>query len=239
MDKISYVVPVYDEEGNIRPLYDEICKVAEVIGVDYEVILVDDCSKDGSLDVIKDLAESDDRLKYIAFAKNCGQSAALYSGFQHASGDVVITMDADLQNNPADIPEMLKYYGEYDMVNGWRFDRKDTFAKRIASKIGNGVRNLVIKEDIHDTGCSLKIMRASMLKRVKMFRGLHRFLPAMMRLEGAKVKEIKVSHRERACGVSKYTNLKRAKEGLYDLISVRWMQLRHLKIEIREDNVRR
>ncbi|MCD8554895.1 glycosyltransferase family 2 protein [Seleniivibrio sp.] len=237
MEKISYVIPVYDEENNLNPLYDQIKKVCEKVGGEYEIIFVDDFSRDKSLEIIKSLAEQDSCVKYIAFAKNTGQSAALYSGFQHASGDIIITMDADLQNDPADIPEMLKLFGEYDMVNGWRFNRKDTLSKRLASKLGNRIRNAVIKEDIHDTGCSLKIMRASMLKRVKMYKGLHRFLPAMMRMEGAKVVEMKVNHRERHSGVSKYTNLKRGYEALYDLICVRWMQKRYLRISVRENNV--
>lgn len=236
MEKISFVVPVFDEEDNIRPLCNEIKKVAEKLGGQYEIILVDDCSRDRSLQIIKELAAADSALKYIAFEKNTGQSAALYAGFQKAGGDVIITMDADLQNDPADLPEMMKFYGEYDMVNGWRYQRKDTFAKKIASRVGNTIRNSVINEDIHDTGCSLKIMRADMLKKVKMYKGLHRFLPAMMRMEGAKVKEVKVNHRARVHGVSKYTNLKRAKEALYDLICVRWMQKRHLDIQIRETN---
>lgn len=239
MEKISYVIPVFDEEENVKLLYTEIKKVSEKIGKDFEIIFVDDCSRDSSLRIIKELAESDSAVRFIAFEKNTGQSGALYAGFQHASGDVVITMDADLQNDPADIPEMLKFYGEYDMVNGWRHQRKDTLAKKIGSKIGNSVRNAVIKEEIHDTGCSLKVMRADMLKKIKMFKGLHRFLPALMRMEGAKVKEVKVNHRARVHGVSKYTNLKRAKEGLYDLICVRWMQKRHLDIRIRETNVGR
>lgn len=237
MSKISYVIPVFDEEENLPLLYSEINRVSAIVGYDYEIILVDDCSRDKSLSVIKEMAEKDSHVKYIAFAKNTGQSAALYAGFQYASGDIVITMDADLQNDPGDIPEMLKLYGEYDMVNGWRYSRKDTLSKKIASKIGNTIRNAVIKEDIHDTGCSLKIMRADMLKKIKMFKGLHRFLPALMRLEGAKVVEMKVNHRHRQFGVSKYTNLRRGIEGLYDLISVRWMMKRHLKISIREQNV--
>lgn len=237
MEKISYVIPVYDEEENLPLLYEEINKVCAVLPNDYEIVLVDDYSRDKSLEIIRELAQKDNHVKYIAFAKNTGQSAALYAGFQYASGDIIITMDADLQNDPADIPEMLKLFGEYDMVNGWRFNRRDTLSKRIASKFGNAVRNAVIHEDIHDTGCSLKIMRASMLKRVKMYKGLHRFLPAMMRLEGAKVVEMKVNHRHRQFGVSKYTNLKRGVEALYDLICVRWMMKRNLKIAVREQNV--
>lgn len=237
MEKISYVIPVYDEQENVTLLYNEICKVCAKLENEYEIILVDDCSKDNSLVIIKELAEKDHHVKYIAFAKNSGQSAALYAGFQYATGDIIITMDADLQNDPADIPEMMKLFGDYDMVNGWRYNRRDTLSKRIASKFGNFVRNAVIHEDIHDTGCSLKIMRASMLKRIKMFKGLHRFLPAMMRMEGAKVVEVKVNHRHRQFGVSKYTNLRRGIEGLYDLICVRWMIKRHLKIMVREQNV--
>lgn len=237
MEKISYVIPVYDEQDNIGLLYDEICKVCSKLDNDYEIILVDDFSRDKSLEIIQELSVKDHHVKYIAFAKNTGQSAALYAGFQYATGDIIITMDADLQNDPADIPEMMKLFGEYDMVNGWRFSRKDTLSKRIASKIGNFVRNTVIHEDIHDTGCSLKIMRASMLKKVKMFKGLHRFLPAMMRMEGAKVVEMKVNHRHRQFGVSKYTNLRRGVEALYDLICVRWMIKRHLNIVVREQNV--
>jgi len=237
LEKISYVIPVFDEEENIPELYAQILSVSEKINSEFEIIFVDDCSRDTSLSIIKDLSTKDERVKYVAFAVNTGQSAAMYAGFQYASGDVIITMDADLQNDPADIPEMLKYYGEYDMVTGWRFNRKDTNAKKLASKFGNKIRNSIIKDNVHDTGCSLKVMRASMLKKVKMYKGLHRFLPAMMQMEGAKVKEVKVNHRARVHGVSKYTNMKRAKEALYDLISVRWMQKRYLKIQVGETNV--
>ncbi|ADD68644.1 glycosyl transferase family 2 [Denitrovibrio acetiphilus DSM 12809] len=239
MEKISYVIPVFDEEDNIVKLFEEITAVSKIVGKEYEIIFVDDCSRDNSLNVIKDLASKMDAVKYVAFENNTGQSAAMYAGFQYASGDVVITMDADLQNDPADIPEMLKFYGEYDMVIGWRYNRKDTLAKKIASRFGNKIRNSIIKDNVHDTGCSLKIMRSSMLKKIKIYKGLHRFLPAMMQMEGAMVKEVKVNHRPRIHGVSKYTNMKRAKEALYDLISVRWMQKRYLKIEVRETNVAR
>ena len=237
INKISFVIPVYNEESNIRELYDEIKTVADKLPYDYEIIFVDDASKDNSLKIIKELANKDTCVKYISFETNSGQSAALYAGFQNANGDVIITMDADLQNDPNDIPKMLKYYGEYDVVNGWRYNRRDTFAKRIGSKIGNFVRNWLTNETIKDTGCALKVLRADMVKRIKMYRGLHRFLPTLMRLEGAKVIEVKVNHRPRLYGESKYTNLKRAKEGLYDVIAVRWMIKRHLKIKVKEKHV--
>lgn len=235
MNKISFVVPIYNEEENIPKLVEEILAVAPDLSEDYEILLVDDCSSDGSLQLLRKLAAEVAQLRYLSFARNCGQSAALYAGFQAASGDVIITMDADLQNDPADLRQMYRHYGEFDMVNGWRFNRQDTLSKKIASRIGNGFRNWLTKETIHDTGCSLKIMNAAMLKRVRIYKGLHRFLPTLMRLEGAKVIEVKVNHRPRLYGESKYTNLRRGIEGFYDVIAVRWMQSRHLSIEVKEE----
>ena len=234
MNKISFVVPIYNEEENIPKLVKEIQAVAPDLSSDYEILLVDDCSSDGSLTILRDLTEQSEQIRYISFARNSGQSAALYAGFQAATGHVIITMDADLQNDPADLRQMYKYYGDFDMVNGWRFNRQDTLSKKIASKIGNFVRNWMTKETIHDTGCSLKIMNAQMLKKIRIYKGLHRFLPTLMRMEGAKVVEVKVNHRHRLFGVSKYTNLQRGIEGFYDLIAVRWMQSRHLTIEVKE-----
>ncbi|HKK00602.1 MAG TPA: glycosyltransferase family 2 protein [Desulfuromonadales bacterium] len=237
MEKISFVIPVYNEEENLVALCDEIRKVGASLPCPYEILLVDDCSTDGSLALIKELAADDERVRYVAFARNRGQSAALYSGFQHADGDVIVTLDADLQNDPADVPAMLEHYRSCDMVTGWRHNRQDTLSKRVASRIGNTVRNALTSETIHDTGCSLKVMNAAMLKRIRIYKGLHRFLPTLMRLEGARVVEMKVNHRPRLHGVSKYTNLRRGIEGFYDLMVVRWMQRRNLRIEVRETNV--
>jgi dolichol-phosphate mannosyltransferase len=236
MEKISFVIPVYNEEENVPRLFEEITRVAEGLGRPYEIFFVDDCSSDSSLEIIKSLAGEHPEVKYLSFARNCGQSAALYAGFQAATGDIIITMDADLQNDPGDIPALLQHYGEYDMVNGWRYNRQDTLSKKIGSRIGNFVRNSLTQESIHDTGCSLKVMNARMLKRIKIYKGLHRFLPTLMRLEGARVKEVKVNHRPRLHGVSKYTNLRRGIEGLYDVIAVRWMIKRRLTIEIKENH---
>jgi dolichol-phosphate mannosyltransferase len=237
MDKISFVIPIYNEEGNIKRLFEELTRVAETLSHPYEIMLVDDASTDRSLHIIKELAASHEQVRYLSFEANCGQSAALYAGFQNADGDVIITMDADLQNDPADIPKLMQFFGEYDMVNGWRADRQDTLSKKVGSRIGNYVRNRLTWETIHDTGCSLKVMRATMLKRIRMFRGLHRFLPTLMRLEGARVIEVPVNHRPRVHGVSKYNNLRRGIEGLYDVIAVRWMIKRYLKIRIGDTNV--
>ncbi len=208
--KISYVIPVYNEKDNLSPLYEELKEVADNLHVLYEIIFVDDASTDGSLDIIKSLQSESENVKYISFQQNLGQSAAMYAGFLSATGEVIITMDADLQNNPHDIPQMLKYYGEHDMVNGWRYKRQDNLWKKIGGIIGNSVRNLITNEKIKDTGCSLKVMRTTFVKRLKLFKGLHRFLPTLMKLEGASVIEVKVNHRPRKYGQSKYTNLKRA-----------------------------
>jgi dolichol-phosphate mannosyltransferase len=232
---ISFVIPVYNEEENIKPLYDEIKNIAPKISSSYEIIFVDDASTDNSLNEIKKISQLDQNVKYISFLQNRGQSAALYAGFQKASKEVIITLDADLQNDPNDIPEMLKFYGKYDMINGWRKKRKDSFSKKIGSKIGNFIRNKITGEEINDTGCGLKVMKTSILKKIKMYKGLHRFLPTLMKLEGARVIEIPVNHRERKHGVSKYNNIKRAIEGFYDLIAVRWMIKRHIEIKIKEE----
>jgi dolichol-phosphate mannosyltransferase len=235
--KISFVVPVFNEEENIPHLVGEIAAVAGTLGHPYEILLVDDGSRDGTLPAIKAIAAHDPALKYVSFSENRGQSAALYAGFQRASGDVIVTLDGDLQNDPSDIPAMLSLYGEYDMINGWRHDRRDTRWKKIGSWVGNTFRNRMTGETIRDTGCSLKVMRASMLKRIRMYRGLHRFLPTLMRLEGARVIEVKVNHRPRVRGASKYSNLRRGVEGFYDVLSVRWMIRRNLTLPVRESNV--
>ncbi len=237
MSKISYVVPIYNEEENIPKLVQEILAVAPDISDDYEIFLVDDCSTDKGLELIRNLAEQNQKIRPLALARNSGQSAALSAGFQAATGEVIITMDADLQNDPADLRQMINHYGDYDMVNGWRFDRQDTLSKKIASKIGNGFRNWITKETIHDTGCSLKIMNAAILKRIHIYKGLHRFLPTLMRMEGARIIEVKVNHRQRQFGESKYTNWRRGVEGFYDVIAVRWMQQRYLKIEVKEEQL--
>ena len=235
--KISFVVPVFNEEENISPLVAEILATAGKLGFPFEILLIDDGSVDGTLPAIKAKAATTPELKYVSFSENQGQSAALSAGFRNATGDTIITLDGDLQNDPSDIPAMLAMYGEYDMVTGWRHDRRDSFSKKVGSWIGNTFRNRMTGETIRDTGCSLKVMRASLLKRIKMFRGLHRFLPTLMRLEGARVVEVKVNHRPRVRGSSKYSNLKRGIEGFHDVLAVRWMIRRNLTLPVRDNNV--
>lgn len=234
--KISFVVPLYNEEGNVSPLVEEILAIAGRLGATFEILLVDDGSADGTLSEIIECTTRTREIKYLSFAENRGQSAALSAGFQHSTGDTIVTLDGDLQNDLSDLPAMFELYGEYDMVTGWRHNRRDNLSKRIGSWIGNTFRNRMTGETIRDTGCSLKVMRATMLKRIKIFRGLHRFLPTLMRLEGARVVEVKVNHRPRARGESKYSNLRRGIEGFHDVLAVRWMIRRNLNVTVRGSN---
>lgn len=235
--KLSIVFPIYNEVDSIPLLIQELIPILERMGHSFEIICVDDGSSDGSFEALKEARSQDERIRIIRFRRNFGQTAAFSAGFDRAMGEIVITMDADLQNDPADIPQMLRHYGPYEMVTGWRHNRQDTKWRKLGGRVGNFVRNWLTFEEIHDTGCSLKIMKAEMARNIKMFRGLHRFLPTLMKLEGAHVLEVKVNHRARRHGTSKYTNLRRAVEGLYDVIAVRWMVQRHLSIRYKEIHV--
>jgi glycosyltransferase involved in cell wall biosynthesis len=199
-----------------------------------EVVWIDDGSTDRSLEILKKIAEDDPRCRYLSFERNCGQSAALHLGFQSAKGRYVITLDGDGQNNPKDVLDMIPCLAECDMVTGWRRDRHDTWWRKFSSRFANGVRNRLSRETIRDTGCSLKIMKTEYVKKIKMFKGLHRFLPTLMKMEGARVIEVPVSHRPRTKGVSKYGTWDRALSGLRDLLAVRWMQDRKIAYQIRE-----
>jgi len=230
--QISVVIPVYNEEGNLRPLVEELLDILKIIKKSYEVILVDDGSTDKGFQVMKEMAERDYHIKVICFKRNAGQTAAFDAGFKLAKGEIVITLDADLQNDPRDIPLLLEKMGGYDMVCGIRMKRADSWIKLISSQIANYVRNKLSDEEIIDTGCSLKAYRAEYLKRLKLFKGMHRFFPTLMKMEGAKVTEILVHHRPRKFGKSKYNIRNRILRSFLDLLAVRWMKKRRLQYEI-------
>ena len=232
---LSVVAPVFNEQDNLAPLFNELRAYLEPLGREWEVLFVDDGSDDASLDRIRELGELHPQVSYLAFTANQGQSAAFAAGFQAARGEIIITIDADLQNDPADIPTMLRLFDQgYDMVIGWRANRQDTLAKRLASRVANAVRNALTGESVRDTGCSLKVMRAAMARRIPMFAGMHRFLPTLMRLHGASVAQMQVHHRPRLHGASKYPAFGRAKTAVFDLLAVMWMQRRHLRHAVKE-----
>ena len=236
--EISVVIPVYNEEENLPVLAEEIRAAmapVESAGRPYEVLLVDDGSTDASPAVMARLAREDSHLRIVRQRRNSGQSAALDAGFRHARGGIVVTLDADLQNDPADIPKLLERLDGFDVVSGVRAKRRDTWVRRVSSKIANGVRNRVTHESVTDVGCTLRAMRIEYLRRIPVFNGMHRFLPTLLRMEGARVTEIPVNHRPRLHGQPKYNIRNRIFRALADLFGVRWMQTRWVDRRLAEE----
>lgn len=232
--EISIVLPVYNEEENLPVLIPQIIEVMQNLGRRYEVILIDDGSTDKSFEIINDLSKKYMEIRYIKFKNNAGQSAAFDAGFKAAMGDIIVTLDSDLQNDPKDIPKLISFIPQFDVVCGWRAGRKDSVMKKISSKIANRVRNFSVKDNIHDTGCSLKVYKKEWVDKIKLYDGMHRFLPALLSMEGANIKEVKVNHKPRQYGCSKYGIFNRLFVGIYDLLAVRWMQKRKLNYDISE-----
>lgn len=234
---LSVVFPVYNEEENVPVLLAEIARALDGKGWTYEIVAVDDGSSDRSLSVLRESRANFPTLRILALEKNSGQTAALDAGWRAARGRFVVSLDADLQNDPADIPAMMRKLEESasDMVIGVRVNRQDTFARRLQSKIGNTVRNWITGDRITDTGCSLKLVRREAIDRVHLFTGMHRFLPTLVRMEGYRVVEMPVNHRPRRFGVSKYGAMNRAFRGLADCLAVRWMAKRNLRYRAREE----
>ena len=221
---ISIVIPVYNEQENIFILYSRLKNVLNNIKKSYEIIFIDDGSTDNSFNILEKLYNRDKRIEVMKFRKNFGQTAALNVGFKNAKGNVIITMDADLQNDPNDIPKLLNGLKEgYDVVSGWRYQRKDQIPKIILSKMSNFLRSLITKEAIHDSGCSLKAYKKECFKDLELYGEMHRFIPTLLRWKGFKVGEVKVNHLPRRYGKSKY-NYKRIFRGFVDLINAKlWM----------------
>jgi dolichol-phosphate mannosyltransferase len=232
---VSLVLPVHNEEENLALLAGEIRAALDGTAWSYEVLWIDDGSTDGSLAVLAGLAAADPRVRVLRLRQSAGQSAALAAGFERARGAIVVTLDADLQNDPADIPRLLAELPGWDLVAGVRTERRDGRLRRLSSWIANRVRNWATDEQIADVGCSLKAFRAATLRRVPMFRGMHRFLPTLVRLAGGRVRELPVSHRPRLYGKTKYTVSNRLFRSLADLFAVRWMQRRWIDRRLVEE----
>lgn len=222
---LSIVVPVYNEEENIQYLYDQLSEVLEPLGLEYEIICADDGSTDRSFELLKELAEKDTRIKVIRFRRNFGQTAGFAAGFAYATGDIVITIDADLQNDPAGIPDLLDKMAEgYDVVSGWRRNRQDAFVSRkLPSKIANWLISRTTGVQVHDRGCSLRAYRLELVKQMNLYGELHRFIPDIAAWIGARMAEIPVNHRPRRYGSSKY-GIGRTSRVVLDLITVRFLQ---------------
>ena len=221
---LSIVVPVYNEVDNLRPLCTRVREALAEAGREYEVILVDDGSRDGSSELLAELHAEDATLKVLRFRRNFGQTAALAAGFEYARGEVIVSLDADLQNDPLDIPRLLAKLDEgYDLVNGWRADRRDPFLRRrLPSQIANTLIAWVTQVDVHDSGCTLKAFRRDVAKGLKLYGEMHRFIPALAADMGARLTELPVVHHPRTHGTSKY-GLTRTLRVVLDLLTVKFL----------------
>lgn len=231
--EISVVIPVYNELENIMPMVERIEISLNKTFKEYEIIFVNDASNDGSYELLEKLKIENPHVVPYHFEKNSGQSAGIDCGFKKSKGNLVVMMDGDLQTDPEDIHELLKYVPEYDMVNGKRATREDGFKRKLASKLGNGFRNLVTNDNIEDTGCPLKLFKREVAKSYEMFNGMHRFLPTLARYRGYKVIEVPVRHYDRLYGVSKYKVFGRALKAFTDCFAVRWMGKKMLNYSVK------
>ena len=234
--KISIVCAAYNEEECLPVIVPKLDEVLVSTGEDYEIVLVNDGSTDGTGAVLRELLPQYPALRAVEFAGNCGQTAAWLAGFRTATGDVIVTIDADMQNDPEDIPKLLKHLDEHDVVSGIRQGRQDSSRRKFASKIGNGIRNWLTHDEVTDVGCSLRAMRREFVVLLPIVKNMHRFMPTLLRAQGARCTEIPVRHHARTLGVSKYGNWGRLKEGVSDLLGVRWMLKRWIRYEIRWDS---
>ncbi|OPY14810.1 MAG: Undecaprenyl-phosphate 4-deoxy-4-formamido-L-arabinose transferase [Syntrophus sp. PtaB.Bin001] len=227
---LSVVIPVFNEEENIEPLVDEIQEVLDKIEKPYEILLIDDCSTDGSYDVMKKLRQIKPCLRILRHRINFGQSAGQATGFAYADGEIIITMDGDQQNDPADIPALLdSLKDDVAAVCGMRRKRMDSVVKRYSSKIANAYRNFITGDKISDAGCTFRAIRRDSLRQIQVFNGMHRFLPTLLRFQGYKVVEIPVNHRPRMLGYTKYGIGNRLWRGIIDCFAMRWIKKRAIR----------
>lgn len=234
---LSLVIPCYNEEGNLRPLIAAIRQAVEPLGLPYEVVITDDCSRDQSWAILKQLAADDARIRAQRFAFNCGESAASWAGLKAARGQYLVTLDADLQNDPKDLPGFLEALKHFDCVCGSRVESRgqgDNFLRIASSRIANWVRNQLSGEQITDAGCTYRAFKRQCLENLKFFKGMHRFLPTLFKLEGFTVTEIAVTNNPRFAGQSHYGVWNRLFASFYDLLAVRWMKKRMFRYEVAE-----
>jgi dolichol-phosphate mannosyltransferase len=232
--EISVVVPVYNEEENLPILVPKLLEVLKGLRKTYEVIFVDDGSSDGSGGVLRGMATRYPSIRILRFKANRGLSAALIAGMREARGDILVTLDSDLQNDPADIPKLLRELDHYDMATGWRQKREDPWLKRISSRIGNTVRNRLSGENIQDSACTLRAFKRECVQEIWVFNGMHRFLSTLVKMKGYRIIEVPVAHHQRKFGKSKYNIRNRMVRSFIDLLVVRWMKRRRIDYEIEE-----
>jgi dolichol-phosphate mannosyltransferase len=232
---LSVVIPVYNEEENLPLLWPELRSVLDLLGLQFEVLFIDDGSRDRSAEIVRGFRDADPRVRLIRLKVNSGETAATDAGFKSARGRWLVTMDADLQNDPHDLPMLLSHLDQWDGVTGWRVKRDDPFLRRASSRIANAIRNWVSDESVQDSGCTYRAFRRECLRSLVLYRGFHRFLPTLLRMRGYRVLEVPVNHRPRRFGRSKYGIGNRAVAAFKDLLVIRWMKDRVLRYDIAED----
>lgn len=234
---ISVVIPIKDERDNLPPLTEQLLKVLGTHErsrtTPFEILYIDDGSTDGSGALMDNLAAQYQQIRVLHFDRNYGQTSAFDAGFRQAQGDLIVTLDGDLQFDPADILTLLPLASQYGLVCGWRKDRHDNLVRKLSSRIAYWFRSAVLGDRIHDTGCSLKVFRREVVEKLQLFEGLHRFFPALAKMHGFTLTEVPVRHLPRAHGYSKYGIGNRLFKSLYDLIAVRWMKSRVLRYKTR------
>lgn len=234
---LSLVIPCYNEEGNLRPLIAAIRETVDGLDLAYEIVITDDCSRDNSWEILKELAASDPRIRVQRFAFNCGESAASWAGLKAARGQYLVTLDADLQNDPRDLPRFLDALKQFDCVCGTRVHSRgegDSLIRIGSSRVANWVRNKLSGEQISDAGCTYRAFKRECIAGLKFFKGMHRFLPTLFKIEGFTVTEIAVSNNPRFAGQSHYGVWNRLFASFYDLLAVRWMKKRMFRYQIAE-----
>jgi len=234
---LSVVIPVYNEEDNLPELWTELRSVLEPMLLSFEVVLVDDGSRDRSAELIRGFREADPRVRLVRLKANAGETAATDAGLKAARGRWVVTMDADLQNDPHDIPTLLSHLDRWDAVTGWRVNRGDgdSLIRRMSSRVANRARNWISDETIQDSGCTFRAFRRECLRGLVLYRGFHRFIPTLLKMRGYRVLEVPVKNRPRRFGQSKYGVMNRVFVATADLLVVRWMKNRFLRYEVAED----
>ncbi len=235
--KYSVVIPLKNEEENLLPLIQELEPIMDKLGASsWELICINDGSTDRTGPLLNALRKEKTYLKPLHFKKNYGQSSAFDAGFKAAQGSIIITLDGDRQNDPADIPKIVQAMQQADMVCGIRVKRKDTWIKKTTSRLANFVRSRLCQDGVQDTGCSLKAYRKEALQQLRLYEGMHRFLPALFKIEGFTVSEVPVNHRERIRGKSNYNFLNRSLNTVADMFAVLWMRKRKLQYEVLPDS---
>jgi len=232
---LSVVIPTYNEQETVMALLGRLAETFEPMDLAVEVVMVDDGSTDKTRAILVEQKKTRPWLRIIALDQNRGQTCAMAAGFKHAKADVIATLDADLQNDPMEIPRLMDMLGEAcDMVTGWRVKRDDPWLRLVSTRVANGVRNKLSGETIHDSACSLKVYRRKCVENLALYNGMHRFMPTLVKMQGFSVKEVPVTHSARYAGQAKYGMWNRVFRAFIDLLAVRWMKKRYLHYSTKE-----